>query len=47
MGTSGGLLLNELKEKYKTRLVVLCTVLQKPEKGTPVADFTNVIRSLI
>ena len=47
MGTSGGLLLNELKEKNKTRIVVLCTVLQNPEKGTPVADFMNVIRSLI
>ena len=34
-------LLNELKEKYRPRLVVLCTILQNPEAGTPVADFMN------
>ena len=27
-------LLNELKEKYRPRLVVLCTILQNPEVGT-------------
>ena len=34
-------LLNELKEKYRPRLVVLCTIPQIPEMGTPVADFMN------
>ena len=34
-------LLNELKEKYRARLVVLCTIPQNPEVGTPVADFMN------
>ena len=34
-------LLNELKEKYRPRLVVLCTILQNPEVGTPVADLMN------
>ena len=34
-------LLNELKEKYRPRLVVLCTMQQNPEVGTPVADFFN------
>ena len=34
-------LLNELKEKYRPRLVVLCTIPQNPEMGTPVADFMN------
>ena len=34
-------LLNELKEKYRPRLVVLCTLPQNPEMGTPVADFMN------
>ena len=34
-------LLNELKEKYRPRLVVLCTIPQNPEVGTPVADFMN------
>ena len=34
-------LLNELKEKYRPRLVVLCTIPQNPETGTPVADFMN------
>ena len=34
-------LLNELKEKYKPRLVGLCTIPQNPEVGTPVADFMN------
>ena len=34
-------LLNELKEKYRPRLVVLCTIPQNPEMGTPVADFIN------
>ena len=32
---------NELKEKYRPRLVVLCTIPQNPEVGTPVADFKN------
>ena len=48
-------LLNELKEKQKPRLVVLCKIPQNPEVGTPVADFMNgnmirwkeMIRSLI
>ena len=34
-------LLNELKEKYRPRFVVLCTIPQNPEMGTPVADFMN------
>ena len=34
-------LLNELKEKYRPRLVVLCTIPQNPKVGTPVADFMN------
>ena len=34
-------LLNELKGKYRPRLVVLCTIPQNPEVGTPVADFMN------
>ena len=34
-------LLNELKEKYRPRIVVLCTIPQNPEMRTPVADFTN------
>ena len=34
-------LLNKLKEKYRPRLVVLCTVAQNPEMGTPVADCMN------
>ena len=34
-------LLIELKEKYRPRLVVLCTIPQNPELGTPVADFMN------
>ena len=34
-------LLNELKEKYRPRLVVPCTITQNPEVGTPVADFMN------
>ena len=34
-------LLNELKEKYRPRLVVLCTIPQNSEVGTPVADFMN------
>ena len=34
-------LLNELKEKYRPRLVVLCTIPQNPEVGTLVADFMN------
>ena len=48
-------LLNELKEKYRPRLVVLCTIPQNPMVGTTVADFTNgnvtrwneMIRSLV
>ena len=48
-------LLNELKEQYRPRLVVLCTRPQSPEVGTPVADFMNgnvtrwndMIRSLV
>ena len=34
-------LLNELKEKYRPRLVVVCTIPQNPEMGTPIADFMN------
>ena len=34
-------LLNELKEKYRPRLVVLCTIPQNPMVGTLVADFMN------
>ena len=34
-------LLNELKEKYRPRLEVLCTIPQNPMVGTTVADFMN------
>ena len=34
-------LLNELKEKYRPRPVVLCTIPQNPKVGTPVAYFMN------
>ena len=34
-------LLNELKEKYRPRFVVLCTIRQNPLVGTTVADFMN------
>ena len=34
-------LLNELKEKYRPRLVVLCTIPQNPMVGTLMADFMN------
>ena len=34
-------LLNELKEKYRPRLVVLSTIPQNPEVGTPVAHIMN------
>ena len=34
-------LLIELKEKYKSRLVVLCMIPQKPEVGTPVTHIMN------
>ena len=34
-------LVNELKEKHRPRLVVLGTIPQNPEVGTPVADFMN------
>ena len=48
-------LLNELKVKYRPRLVVLCTIPQNPMVGTTVADFMNgnvtrwneMIRSLV
>ena len=48
-------LLNELKEKYRPRLVVLCTIPQNPQVSTVVADFMNgnvtrwseMIRSLV
>ena len=48
-------LLNELKEKYRPRLKVLCTIPQNPMVGTTVADFMNgnvtrwneMIRSLV
>ena len=48
-------LLNELKEKCRPRLVVLCTIPQNPMVGTTVADFMNgkvtrrneMIRSLV
>ena len=34
-------LLNELKQKYRPRLVVLCTIPQNPMVGTLLADFMN------
>ena len=34
-------LLNELKEKYRPRFVVLCTIPQNPLMGTTVTDFMN------
>ena len=34
-------LLNELKEKYRPRIVMLCTIPQNPMVGTLVADFLN------
>ena len=34
-------LLNELKEKYRPRIVVMCTIPQNPMVGTVVADFMN------
>ena len=34
-------LLNELKEKYRPRFVVLCTIPQNPLMGTTVVDFMN------
>ena len=34
-------LLNEQKEIYKPRLVVLCKIAQNPGEGTPVAEFMN------
>ena len=34
-------LLNELKERYRPWFVVLCTIPQNPDVGTPVADFMN------
>ena len=34
-------LLNELKEKFRPRFVVLCTIPQNPLVGTTVADFMN------
>ena len=48
-------LLNELKEKYRPRNVVLCTIPQNPLVGTTVADFMNgnvtrwneIIRNLV
>ena len=48
-------LLNKLKEKYRPRLVVLCTIPQNPMVGTVVADFmkgnvtrwNEMIRSLV
>ena len=48
-------LLNELKEEYKPRIVVLCTIPQNPEVGMPLADFMNgnatrwneIVRNLI
>ena len=32
-------LLNDLKEKYRPRIVVLCTIPLNPDAGSPVADF--------
>ena len=48
-------LLNELKEQSKPSLVVLCSIPQNPEVGTPVTDFmignvtrwTEMVRNLI
>ena len=34
-------LLNELKEKYSLRIVVLCTIPLNPDAGSTVADFVN------
>ena len=34
-------LLNELKEKYRPRIVILCTIPQNPMVGTLVADSMN------
>ena len=34
-------LLNELKEKYRPRLVILCTIPPNPLVGTTAADFMN------
>ena len=34
-------LLNELKEKYRSKLVILCTIPPNPLVGTIVADFMN------
>ena len=34
-------LLNELKEKYRSRIVVLCTNSLNPDAGSPVVDFMN------
>ena len=39
MGITLVCLLNELKEKYRPRLVVLCTIPLKPDAGLPIADF--------
>ena len=34
-------LLNELKEKYKPRLVALCTIPLNPDAGSPIGDLMN------
>ena len=41
VGTLLVCLLHELKEKYRPRLVALCTIPQNPEMDKPVADFMN------
>ena len=41
METFFDLCFDELKEKYKRWLVVLCTVPQNPEVGRLVANFMN------
>ena len=34
-------LFNELKEKYRPNIVVLCTIPLNPDAGSPVADYMN------
>ena len=34
-------ILNELKEKYRPKIVVLCTIPFNPDAGSPVADYMN------
>ena len=34
-------LLNELKKKYRRKIVLLCTIPFNPDAGSPVADYMN------